>query len=68
MVENLETINKTMKFVFPSPMTMVKSHEKSLKLSLSLRYAEMLPNVDFEEMDTECVQQEKNMNFEDCVE
>ena len=57
-----------MKFVFPSPMTMVKSHEKIFKLSLSLRCAEMLPNIDFEEMDNECVHQEKNMNFEDCVE
>ena len=27
-VESLETINKTMSSVFPSPMTMVKSHEK----------------------------------------
>ena len=46
-LESLETINKTMWFVFPSPVTMVRSHEKVLKLSPPLQYGEMLPKYGF---------------------
>ena len=46
-VESLETINKAMQFVFPSPMTMVKSRSYFFKISLPLRYGEMSPKCEF---------------------
>ena len=54
LVESLETINKTMQFLFPSPVKMVKSDEKILQLSLPLRCGKMLQKCGFEEMDSEC--------------
>ena len=45
---SLETINKTMKFVFPSPVKMVKSHGKKFQnFKMSLRYGEVSPKCEF---------------------
>ena len=49
--ESLETINKTMQFVFPSPVTIVKSHEKKCQLFMQ-NYQMIWRNVNSEEMDT----------------